>query len=173
MVSSLDKFIANSLTMMNLVLGSAAIFCITVDSFTWAALLILLASVMDVLDGKAARYFDSISEIGKNLDSLSDLVSFGIAPALLIFVQVSGGAYFWLVAIISLMYICCGAYRLARFNTMNISGYYMGIPITASGMLLAILSLLSITKFPILTIVITLVLAIVMVSKVKVPKLNI
>ena len=169
----MDKFIANSLTMVNLAFGSTAIFCITVESFTWAAFLILLASVMDVLDGKAARYFNSISEIGKNLDSLSDLVSFGIAPALLIFVQVSSETFFSLVAVISLIYICCGAYRLARFNTMNISGYYIGLPITAAGMLLAFLSLISITKLPVLAIAITLILAIFMISKVKVPKLNI
>lgn len=169
----MDKFIANSLTMVNLAFGSTAIFCITVESFTWAAFLILLASVMDVLDGKAARYFNSISEIGKNLDSLSDLVSFGIAPALLIFVQVSSETFFSLAAVISLIYICCGAYRLARFNTMNISGYYIGLPITAAGMLLAILSLISITKLPVLAIAITLILAIFMISKVKVPKLNI
>lgn len=156
--------------MMNLALGSAAIISITTQLYTWAACLILLAAVMDVLDGKAARYFNSTSEIGKNLDSLSDLVSFGIAPSLLMFAQIRTETFFIPVAIVFIIYICCGAYRLARFNTMNITGYYVGLPITAAGMLLAFLSLLSFSDFQLLAILTILILAILMISKIKVPK---
>lgn len=156
--------------MMNLALGSAAIISITNQSYTLAALLILLAALMDTLDGKAARYFNSSSEIGKNLDSLSDLVSFGLAPSLLFFAQVSTENFFIPVVVVFIIYVCCGAFRLARFNTMGASNYFVGLPITAAGILLAILSLASIPQFQILSIAIMLLLAILMVSKLKVPK---
>lgn len=167
----IDKFAANSLTMMNLALGSAAIISITNQSYTLAALLILLAALMDTFDGKAARYFNSSSEIGKHLDSLSDLVSFGIAPSLLIFSQVNTEGLFIPLLLVYIVYNCCGAFRLARFNSMNITKYFQGLPITAAGMLLAICSLATLPDYKILSIVIMLLLSMLMVSNIKIPKL--
>lgn len=171
MANLIDKFLANSLTMMNLIFGSAAIICITNQSYTTAAVLILGAAVMDGCDGRAARYFNSSSEMGKHLDSLADLVSFGVAPSLLIFSQVNAGEFYIPMLLVYLIYNCCGAYRLARFNTLNITKYFQGIPITAAGILMAIYSLAALPDYKILTIIFMLLLSILMVSKIKIPKI--
>ncbi|NLB88550.1 MAG: CDP-diacylglycerol--serine O-phosphatidyltransferase, partial [Syntrophomonadaceae bacterium] len=129
------------------------------------------AALMDGLDGKVARYFNTSSELGKQLDSLSDLVSFGIAPSLLILSQVNTGGIFVPMLIVYLIYICCGAYRLARFNTMHITKYFQGIPITAAGILVALYSLATLPNYRVFTIIFMLLLSILMVSKIKIPKI--
>lgn len=96
---------------------------------TAAAVMILLAMIADVLDGQLARLAQQTSSFGRNLDSISDMVSFGAAPAFLMLVMVEGstniataadpffrslpGRFIWLIAV---MYLCCTALRLARFN---------------------------------------------------------
>ena len=97
--------------------------------FTAAAVMILLAMVADVMDGQLARLAQQTSSFGRNLDSISDMVSFGAAPAFLMLVMVESGPtniapadpFFGsipgrLVWLIAVMYLCCTALRLARFN---------------------------------------------------------
>lgn len=73
----------------------------------------LIAVLFDFLDGKIARYFNQESDLGKNLDSLCDLISFGLAPA--IFVSLLNNLL--IIFILSVVFVCLGAYRLARFNS--------------------------------------------------------
>ncbi|SNS74168.1 CDP-diacylglycerol---serine O-phosphatidyltransferase [Anaerovirgula multivorans] len=135
--------IPNMFTFLNLTLGILAIVSIINESYTISAVLILLAAFMDRFDGQLARKLDVESELGKELDSLCDLISFGVAPAVLIwsFLLVDFGV----IGIgIMVIFAVSGAYRLARYNIMEFEGVYMGIPITMCGGILALITLYSI-----------------------------
>ncbi|MCY4612675.1 MAG: CDP-diacylglycerol--serine O-phosphatidyltransferase [Nitrospira sp.] len=128
------QLIPNILTTGNLFSGLAAVVLVCHDRLETAAIAILIAMVFDVLDGTSARLTDSTSEFGVEYDSLSDLVSFGLAPGFLIYAWVleSPGM---LGAAIMFAYVACGALRLARFNVMAGSGesrYFTGLPIPAA-----------------------------------------
>lgn len=161
--------IPNFFTLLNLVFGCIAIvfilqngIIITADNNgaqlidipekIWlASLFIGLAAIVDFFDGFIARLFKSTSKMGQQLDSLADLVSFGVAPALILyqflrlsFAQDEGGmdiSILWLL--ISFLLPCAAAYRLARFNLdSNTSFSFKGLPVPAVGILVASLPLL-------------------------------
>ncbi|MCB0420333.1 MAG: CDP-diacylglycerol--serine O-phosphatidyltransferase [Bdellovibrionales bacterium] len=101
------------------------------ENFTLAAYAIVAASVFDLLDGRVARLTHSTSQFGAEYDSLSDLISFGLAPSLLLFLWALEpfGRVGWLA---SFFYVACGALRLARFNVQKEivdSSYFQGLPI--------------------------------------------
>lgn len=130
--------VPNMLTSLNLVLGMFSIISTFNNDFIKAALFIVAAMVADGMDGRVARYFKVSSDFGKELDSLCDLVSFGVAPAIL--------AYSFLLKdfdvagyILAAFFATCGAMRLARFNvnTGIVKGYFMGLPIPAAGCVVA------------------------------------
>lgn len=134
----------NLFTTGNLFCGFWAIISVFQDKFFYAAVAILLASVFDVLDGKVARLSGSTSKFGVQYDSLADLVSFGIAPALLAFSWALRpyGKFGWLAAF---LFVVCGALRLARFNVQSSSGevkYFKGLPIPAAALMIALTILL-------------------------------
>jgi CDP-diacylglycerol--serine O-phosphatidyltransferase len=122
-------------TVGNLFLGFWAVVKTLGGELAEAAPLILWAIVLDLLDGRIARMTGTSSEFGGELDSLSDLVSFGVAPALL--------AYRWSMAaaipragwLAAFLFVMCGALRLARFNVQRhaVDGrYFVGLPIPAA-----------------------------------------
>lgn len=170
MLNFINKSYANTITLLNIVFGSLSLIYTMHGYFTTAAIFIILAGVMDGLDGKVARKLDIMSLFGKELDSLCDLVSFGVAPAMLIYMQVLDPYAYSLGAITAVFYIVCGAFRLARFNVLNISDYFVGIPITMAGGILAIISLLAYRMPANLVLIILFLLAVMMVSNFKVPK---
>ncbi|KAF8522233.1 hypothetical protein BU17DRAFT_45293 [Hysterangium stoloniferum] len=145
--------LADLVTIMNGFCGSFSIFSsgrylITQDeSYLWQALALPLAGLMfDFFDGKVARWRKSSSMLGQELDSLADLISFGVAPALLAF---DIGLRTLLDTIILTGFICCGLARLARFNATvalvpkDESGkarYFEGLPIPTSLILVGLLS---------------------------------
>jgi CDP-diacylglycerol--serine O-phosphatidyltransferase (EC 2.7.8.8) len=135
---SLSKMFANVVTILNIIFGTLAITYILAQEYRTAALLVLVAVIMDGADGRIARKLDSTSELGKELDSLCDLVSFGVAPAILLYSQVLQSHYHTLGLMVCILFVVCGALRLARFNILNISEYFLGIPITIAGLLLAL-----------------------------------
>jgi CDP-diacylglycerol--serine O-phosphatidyltransferase len=132
-------------------LTTAGLFCgvfsiaQTLEGFHFtAALAILAALLFDILDGRVARITRTTSAFGVEYDSLCDLVSFGVAPALLIFqwALMPWGVWGWLA---TALFICCAALRLARFNTMvgvPSGGYFMGLPVPASATAMASLVLM-------------------------------
>lgn len=130
----------NMFTLMNLSLGVWAIINLFYGDFFLSCLLIVVAGMMDRFDGMIARKLNATSELGKELDSLSDLISFGIAPAVLIW-NVSLNTVPYIGTLAAVVYTVSGAYRLARYNVSKFSGIYVGIPITLAGGLVAILSL--------------------------------
>jgi CDP-diacylglycerol--serine O-phosphatidyltransferase len=134
----------NLFTTGNLFCGFWAIISVFQEKFFYAAAAILLASVFDVLDGKVARLSGATSKFGVQYDSLADLVSFGIAPALLAFSWALRpyGKFGWLAAF---LFVVCGALRLARFNVQSSSGevkYFKGLPIPAAALMIALTILL-------------------------------
>ena len=163
------KQIPNLFTLLNLVFGCIAIIftlqngiVVSVDSngaqlidipekIWMASLFIGLAAVVDFLDGFVARMFNVGSEMGKQLDSLADLVSFGVAPAMIMYqflrlsyAQSEGGmdvSVLWLL--ISLLIPAAAAYRLARFNLDASQSFsFKGLPVPATGILIASLPLI-------------------------------
>jgi len=134
----------NLFTTGNLFCGFWAIISVFQEKFFFAAIAILLACVFDVLDGKVARLSGATSKFGVQYDSLSDLVSFGVAPAFLAYSWALRpyGRFGWLAAF---LFVVCGALRLARFNVMSASGetkYFKGLPIPAAASMIALTILL-------------------------------
>jgi CDP-diacylglycerol---serine O-phosphatidyltransferase len=129
----------NLFTIFNLFLGFLAIIFSTQGRFSAAAWLIIIAAVCDVLDGKIARATRGFSNFGVEFDSLADVVSFGAAPSIMIYLaQLQHLGVFGLV--ISFTPLAAGAIRLARFNT-HVSGFtksrfFEGMPIPAGATLL-------------------------------------
>lgn len=122
----------NLITTGNLFFGFFSIVKGLQGNFLWASGAILLAAIFDVLDGRVARMTKSTSEFGVQYDSLCDLVSFGLAPALLMYQSGLNelGRLGWIVCF---LFLACGALRLARFNVQSsigkASGDFTGLPI--------------------------------------------
>ena len=172
--SSITKIIPSIFTLANLLFGFLALFFVLEGDYTLAAVCILFSVLMDSLDGKVARRLSASSEFGKELDSLSDLVSFGVAPALLTYqvafhsLQPEYMKYAGLA--VAAIFVLCGAVRLARFNTLNITTHFVGVPITFAGGAMALLILLRGELVWFFYLVVMLVLAGLMVSRFKVAK---
>ena len=139
--------VPNTLTIINLSLGIIAIlFAVNdktnTDYLIPASLLILVAALTDRFDGKIARKLNVTSELGKELDSLADLISFGVAPTIIAwkicFMHIGVGGY-----LLSLLFPIAGAYRLARYNSKSSENYFVGMPITLAGAFLAITNIYS------------------------------
>lgn len=144
-MNAIRNNIPNAITSMNLLCGSVACImafscydpvCRTcgegLQGYQWAFILIALAAVADFLDGMVARLLNAVSAIGGELDSLADLVSFGLAPALVLYnmmVEASAGGW----AFAALLLPVFGALRLARYNVDSSQGtVFTGLPIPAN-----------------------------------------
>jgi len=126
-------------TFCSLSFGILAIILLSSENFFLAALLISLGSLLDLLDGQLARRLKTTSAIGKELDSLSDMVTFGVAPAMLIYhLLLLVGVAQSIAILTSLIFVWAGAFRLARFNTLPpvANGEYVGLPIPVASFFL-------------------------------------
>lgn len=137
------RLIPNMCTSSNLVFGMCSILSTYSGNLVWGSIFILLALVADGLDGRTARFFGVASEMGKEMDSLCDLGSFGIAPAFLAwaFVLHNHGI---LGIVVAIFFAICGMWRLARFNVNAsvVHGYFMGLAIPAGGNIVAMTTML-------------------------------
>lgn len=149
--------IPNFITSMNLVSGSVAIIFAIDGHLVWAAIFICAAAVFDFLDGFAARALKAYSDVGKELDSLADVVSFGVAPGAILFTllefslfgkndpihEISGKWFEWLILFSAFLLPVFGAIRLARFNTNSSDeNFFRGLPIPANGIFWAAMGLM-------------------------------
>jgi CDP-diacylglycerol--serine O-phosphatidyltransferase len=163
--------IPNIFTFINLSLGIIAIILGFKGMADIAGACILTAALIDRYDGKIARKINAVSVLGKELDSLSDLVSFGTAPAVvawnLSFASLGIAGYVPL-----LVFPICGAFRLARFNVMEFQNVYTGVPITIAGSLAAldIIAAARLGIHPGLSAIFLLLLSYLMVSTIKIKK---
>lgn len=168
--------IPNLFTSGNLFCGVFAVISVFNAEYVMATIAILAASIFDTLDGKLARLTKTTSRFGVEYDSLADLVSFGVAPGLLVYSWAlsSYGRFGWVAVF---LFIVCGALRLARFN-VQVSGPeskdFVGLPIPAAASLVATTVMLD-SYFlhfgkeirPILMLTLTYVLAFLMVSNIR------
>ena len=160
------KQIPNIFTLLNLFFGCIAIvfalqnsieitadgqFVRLTEELYYASLFIGIAAVIDFLDGFVARALNASSEMGKQLDSLADVVSFGAAPSIILyqflrmsFIRENEGvetSILWLMP--AFVFACAGAYRLARFNLDTEQSFgFKGVPIPAAGLVVASLPLI-------------------------------
>jgi CDP-diacylglycerol---serine O-phosphatidyltransferase len=128
-----------------------------------ASMLIFLSAFFDLFDGRIARSLRVNNRLGVELDSLADIVSFGVAPALL-FHSMTDPSIITDIAL--LLYPSMGALRLARFNANPTEGYYIGLPIPIAGLIIALMGMFEYSN-PYISIF----LAILMVSPFKLKKL--
>lgn len=155
------------ITCANLAAGFLAVLLAVQGSFVQAAILILVAAGLDLLDGTVARASDTGGAFGINLDSLADLVSFGVAPAVVLYLS-SLYALPVIGVAVCLFYVTCGTLRLARFPLVKSPGHFIGLPIPPAGVVLAGLAVLD---FPqVFVLVSVLCLSLLMVSEVPFPK---
>jgi CDP-diacylglycerol--serine O-phosphatidyltransferase len=142
----MKKHIPNILTILNLICGLISITQVLQYHLIWAALFIFIAAVFDYLDGTAARLLKAWSELGKQLDSLADLVSFGVAPGLIIFQllsnRCSNGCNIlerWnVIPFLALLIPVCSALRLAKFNIdLRQEVNFIGLPTPANAIFFA------------------------------------
>ena len=141
--------IPNSFTFINLSFGILSLLSTFDANYSLACIFILLAAIVDRYDGRIARYLQVTSDLGKELDSLADLVSFGVAPSILVFLFFDFNTLgpYGLLGLISLLsFPICGAFRLARYNASEFNGVFTGVPITVAGSFLALFCLLTINK---------------------------
>lgn len=145
--TALARLAPSIVTLIALCLGLISIRYALDDKFEIAAALIIIAAILDGLDGRIARFLNSVSEFGAQIDSLADLVNFGISPGILM--------YLWILDTIEykglgwgfvLLFVCCAAIRLARFNTQLSSdtsdekqeamqNFIVGLPMPAAAVL--------------------------------------
>lgn len=142
----LKSHTANILTIGNMSFGGAAIMASLNGAYSYSVLFIFIAAFLDRFDGIAARKMNQESELGKQLDSMSDILSFGVAPAILMYEVVLSD--FGITGMVfTVIYISTGAFRLARFNISDAGGYFIGLPITAAGTVVT-LSYFGLTAIP-------------------------
>lgn len=130
MSNALRRNLPNAITCLNLASGCVAVALAFAGQFGWASLAICAAAIFDFLDGATARLLKAYSAMGRELDSLSDLISFGLAPAAMVYCLLPYPYCFVAIAI-----PLCGGLRLAKFNidetqTENFSG----LPIPANAL---------------------------------------
>ena len=129
----------NIFTSLNIFFGFYALISAIDGKFIHAAVAIIIAGVFDQLDGKIARATNTTSAFGVEYDSLADLISFGVAPSIMVYLWALKplGRIGWLAAF---LFAVCGALRLARFNTHSGSSsgqYFNGLPIPAAAVMIS------------------------------------
>ena len=131
--------IPNLFTSLNMFCGFLSILSASEGNYNYSAWLIFTAAIFDALDGMVARLTNSSSELGVELDSLSDVVSFGAAPAFLLYKSFFYSMNTWGI-IISAVPLIAGGFRLARFNVQLVGfskSFFLGLPIPSSALTIA------------------------------------
>jgi CDP-diacylglycerol--serine O-phosphatidyltransferase len=171
------NYLANFVTLLSLVFGFASIIFSLEGHFTFAAWAIIISAIFDGLDGQVARRNPVPSDFGKELDSLVDVISFGVAPSLLGYTFLCRDFYVW-ATLALFIYLSCSVMRLAKYNITpkeKLVKYFYGLPTTISGGILASFILmhrrkhyLSLPQYaPVLFLCIVLILAFLMISRIK------
>ena len=134
-----SSVIPNLFTSLNMFCGFLSILSASEGNYIYSAWLIFTAAIFDALDGLVARLTNSSSELGVELDSLSDIVSFGAAPSFLLYKSFFYSMDTWGI-IISAVPLIAGGFRLARFNVQLVGfskSFFLGLPIPSSALTIA------------------------------------
>jgi CDP-diacylglycerol--serine O-phosphatidyltransferase len=157
-VHKLRYTIPNSFTALSLLLGVGSIVTGQLGNLELAGWMIVWCGLLDVMDGLTARLLKATSDFGAEFDSMADLVSFGVAPGMLVLqagmtyggFELFSGA-FWVLLISVGVFVLCGAMRLARFNLpvgKAPPGWFVGIPITGAGGGLVSTGIILLVRYP-------------------------
>jgi CDP-diacylglycerol--serine O-phosphatidyltransferase len=147
----------NALTLINVCIGLSSIKFALDAKFELSIIAIIFAAIFDTLDGRVARLLKGTSLVGKELDSLADLISFGVAPAFIMYFWSLNnlGKFGWLLTMI---YVVCVALRLARFNVSSNSepswkdNYFEGVPSPAGGILILLPLIFDLSKIDLINV---------------------
>ena len=134
----IKRLIPNLITLSNLTCGVIAIFCAVQGLLVIAALFVLLGAFFDFFDGMTARLLHVQSPLGKELDSLSDVVTFGVAPGFIAFSILDDvvPGYLWLLPFVALLIPAFSSYRLAKFNIdERQTSSFIGLPTPANALI--------------------------------------
>ncbi|PKK39062.1 CDP-diacylglycerol--serine O-phosphatidyltransferase [Clostridiaceae bacterium JG1575] len=137
------SMVPNGFTFLNLALGILAILDTIRGHYLNAGLFILAAGIVDRYDGRIARMIGAESTLGRELDSLADNVSFGVAPAILVYQMHHFDRFGFLGYLIIVVFCLCGTFRLARYNSVVFDGTFTGVPITIAGPTLTIFAIIN------------------------------
>ena len=133
-MNAIKRNIPNAITCLNLLFGCIAIVYVFHNRLTDASWMIIFAAIADFFDGMAARLLKVSSPIGKELDSLADMVSFGVAPGMIIYELIGTSPYNWIGLLIPVF----AAIRLAKFNIdTRQTFYFIGLPTPANALFIA------------------------------------
>lgn len=159
---------ADVITLINALLGFTSIILITRDKIYEALILILIAVIADSIDGTLRRHSGQ-NILGEELDSLADVISFGVVPALLAYVFLDNLGF---AEIFAGLFLACGMLRLARFNVAGNKNGFEGVPITVCGFIVALFFLFKeeVPYFEYLLISLLILLSLLMVSTINYPK---
>lgn len=155
--------------------GFVSIIMITMGSYALAAKFMLLAVVFDAMDGWIARKLKREDEhdFGKNIDSLSDIISFGVAPGMFLYSTGTSFGIPYISIIVALMIVICGILRLSRFNVITDSGNgrFIGLPIPSTALILGSFYLSGFFNSD-MALIIMIVVSLLMISTLEYPKLR-
>jgi CDP-diacylglycerol--serine O-phosphatidyltransferase len=133
-----NKIAPNMITSGSVLCGMFSLMLTYRDQFVPSALVLVIAVFFDYMDGRVARSLGGSSAFGEELDSLADALSFGAAPAFLIYAKYIGADGGAIGILGTAFFALCGVLRLARFNVTHVAGaFFQGLPIPAAGMALA------------------------------------
>lgn len=164
-----NKIIPSFISFGNLIAGFVSLLFTMNGQFTKAAFMIILGMLFDGVDGLAARKLKVQSEFGKEIDSLSDLVSFGIAPSVLAYsLYFNSKDFIGLIAVV--FFVVCSALRLGKFNLKPSKGFFVGLPITIAGGFIASFVICNFNFSHLLLSLIIITLACLMISSIHYPK---
>ncbi len=153
------------ITLISILFAMPSIFSSIQRDFIYASIFMVLSVIADQLDGTIARWLKRKDNFGKQMDSLADVIAFGVAPAVFGYMLLDRNM---LNITILVLFVFAGTLRLARFNISKHSDYFEGIPITSSGIIIPSLYLL---RFPTnFFIYIYLILAVLMISSIRIKK---
>ena len=165
--------ISDVFTFLNAVSGLLAIFFAVIGKitnntlmFNVAPILLLAAVFFDYFDGKTAKMKKIGSEFGKQLDSLADLISFGVAPSVFVFLMFTNMTFLF----VYIIFLISGMTRLARFNVTRKLNYFEGMPITLNGIIFPLLYFLKVSS--VIYYAAFVLSAVLMISRIKVKKLS-
>lgn len=143
----IKQHIPNLITCLNLICGLVGIYYVLEGNVLWAAYLVLLAALFDFLDGFLARIMNAYSELGKQLDSLADMVTFGVLPTFLVFKLIQLGGDFNFLPFLAFLIAVQSALRLAKFNIdTRQTERFIGLPTPANALFLTALPHLAISQ---------------------------
>lgn len=147
-MNKLVREIPNIITLGNAICGSIGIALVSNNRFTEAFYVMCLAGVFDFADGFAARKLNSFTEVGKQIDSLADMVSFVVLPSFALFKILSEFQVINMLLYVPALLVAASTYRLAKFNTLPYKPYFTGLATPANAFFIFAMALSLLKEFP-------------------------